>query len=472
MPPEADGEAYQSFSLLAAAALALAIIYAVTISVGTLVALYQRAPLLVPLWTFLLPAAALLLCWVARAQIQRSEGTLIGLSLTRWGVALSLVFGLCYAMYYTATAMAVRQQANDFARKWLEELRKGEVDRAFWLTLKPPRSGFKRQALEESQINSPEFTSPNTLSGFHLLDFVRLLRESGTTAAIELRGVERWSYEKGGHQVSLLYQITSPIADCSVLVTVHGIEVREKESEGRQWYVMMDGTGLPKPEVRVDAPQPVVYQKRGQELLRVMPGAGKAASDFLDNIRQGHLLAAFAATLPPADRKRLSTPSSRLRLVAQGEVAQVALGLVPLPLDGVRPEDVKRWSAFQKGDLIRPAEPDGFWTAKAETRERAIGELKDLFAPGERPRYRFDIKTAMSPNAKVPLWRQAGSRWHLRFDFQLGFLSIHDFGGPLLVEVRVPVTADVTPLINPAEINWQVEGIELVRARVMSSQRR
>src|SRR5438094_859508 len=83
------------------------------------------------------PVAAVLCCWIARGQIQRSEGTLSGSALAGWGIGLTLVFGLNYLAYYASTTFAIRQQAREFTREWLEMLKQGKVDEAF-LRMIPP----------------------------------------------------------------------------------------------------------------------------------------------------------------------------------------------------------------------------------------------------------------------------------------------------------------------------------------------
>src|SRR5437660_3385416 len=109
-----------------------------------------------PGWTLVVPVAAAVLSWVARARIRGSEGTLGGAALTTWGLGLSLFFGLNYALYLTATFLAVRQQASDFAQEWLAELRQGHLDRAFLLTIRPPRPAANAGLREEIELRYNE----------------------------------------------------------------------------------------------------------------------------------------------------------------------------------------------------------------------------------------------------------------------------------------------------------------------------
>ena len=122
-------ESYRPLSFLAGARCAWRL-YAAIVVIGTASALFTHSPLLLPAWLFIVPAGSLLLAWMARAQIQNSEGALSGLALTQWSIRLNIVFALAYGAYYAATGLAVRQQGDHFARRWLEEIKKGEIYQA------------------------------------------------------------------------------------------------------------------------------------------------------------------------------------------------------------------------------------------------------------------------------------------------------------------------------------------------------
>src|SRR5690349_6288502 len=71
-------ETYRPLSLLALAGFGLAVIYDLVVLIGAAVSLFSHIPWLMPGWTFLLPVAALILCWAARTRIRNSEDTLSG----------------------------------------------------------------------------------------------------------------------------------------------------------------------------------------------------------------------------------------------------------------------------------------------------------------------------------------------------------------------------------------------------------
>src|SRR5262249_52829797 len=133
----AEHVVYQPISLLAIAALSIAALYGVVVLVGFLASLLLGYAWLMPLWTLLIPLVAGILALLPRSRIRRSEGTLAGLALTRWGITLSLLFFLIQASYSAATYIVFRQQADSFARQWLGLLTAGETEKAFTRVLPP-----------------------------------------------------------------------------------------------------------------------------------------------------------------------------------------------------------------------------------------------------------------------------------------------------------------------------------------------
>jgi hypothetical protein len=255
----------------------------------------------------------------------------------------------------------------------------------------------------------------------------------------------------------LNYRVSTPLAAGKLIVTVHGVESREGEFPGRQWFVFLPNTGM-----RVG--EGLTFTDEWQPIQSLLPGAAESAYSWLRRVCDGEEVAPFVDTCPPGQRERLG--KARHRAVLAG----LATGR-QLPLPDVRPDDVERWQAYVRGDLVREA-PDGFWTVKAfkdgkdvtpEMRRQIIDEVKSLFSTLE-PR-RYDLRPAMT--ARLPLWSRDGNHWRFRLDFQLTFQQRAHPETPLLVEMRVPVSADVADPENPGNISWQVEGLELVRARTM-----
>ena len=221
------------------AALALAGFYAIPIGIGGLVAFPGHPPWLLPPWTLVIPLLAAGCGWVARLRVQASEDTLSGKPLATWAVGLSLFFALSYTAYYTATYIAVRQQAVQCANDWIERLQKDDVERAFVMTISPwnrARDGSVPRDVLELNFNSRRGLELGQYSLFAQQAYVRLLR--GTSKPnVELLTDHDWGFEEGGYKVSLSYRVTTPYWTFPLEITVHGLESPSGAHKGRRWYV-------------------------------------------------------------------------------------------------------------------------------------------------------------------------------------------------------------------------------------------
>jgi hypothetical protein len=233
----------QPRTLLLFAGLALLGLYAVPVGLGGLVA-FGQGPWLLWDWTMLVPLAAAALSWVALGRIRASEGTLSGAALCAWGIGLSLFFGVIYAAYRTATSLAVRRQADGFVQDWLGQLKQGNVDKAFLQTVTTSPPNVTRESLEVQYNNPPPPAQTGAFSQFSLSDYVRLIRQAGPEARVQLLN-SSWDYEQGGYVVQLKYKVDTPVASFPLDVTVKGVEGRGKEFRGRQWQVVSGATGVP-----------------------------------------------------------------------------------------------------------------------------------------------------------------------------------------------------------------------------------
>src|SRR5262245_8821711 len=148
----AEHVTYQPLSLLAVAGLGLAAVYAVVVLLGFLAWLLFGSPWLMSLWTLLIPLAAGVISYIARGQILRSEGTLAGLALTKWGITLRVLFGLIFASYTAANYLVFRSQAESFTRQWFNLLADDKTEKAFLRTLpptnRPPETDDLRNEIE------------------------------------------------------------------------------------------------------------------------------------------------------------------------------------------------------------------------------------------------------------------------------------------------------------------------------------
>lgn len=464
LPPPEPTEGYRPVSLLAGAAFVLACLYTAVIGIGAAAASFSRSPLLLE-WSFVLPAASLLLAWMARTHIVNSEGALTGLALTRWSVRLSIVVALSYGAYYIATRMAVGQQAHSFSQRWLQQLAKGELDQAFFESWQDQRKALAperlREALERRNVmtGGPDFTLGTTLSGFGQAEIVRLLQLAGDQARITFQGINRWNYEGGGYQVNLTYRVETPLARWNQAVTAFGRESRPPEPPGRQWSIKLEGTGPYDPAYDPNKPSiPIVFSGEGEAMKALGASAKWEANSWFDLVRSGRIAQAYQRYGPPEQR------GQRAEAVQAG-ILMLAAGPMVRP-EGVSWQDLVKWQSYLQGDAIK-ADKDSFWAVNDEARAAASQEVRDLLAASApRRQQATSIKTA---NSQVLLSRQSGKRTQLPIDFQMLFQRPLKGDLPILVEGRLILSAE-DPKSDQPEIAWQVDGIELVRTRNVSRQ--
>jgi hypothetical protein len=474
-------EAYSPVSLLAVAGFALAVVYAVLVALGGLAAFAVRSPRpfillvvlapllgalgahlrrsqriavvaglalagtlaglgvaslllfagsspwLLPEWTLVMPIGAALLSWMAQLRIRSSEGTLGGTLLARWGLGLSLVFGLYYAAYVAATTFAVRQQADTFARQWLGLLEQGEVQRAFLYTLppanRPPEGAGQRSAIE-IQHNTPRSAAePGMYSRFTQSELVRLLALGGEDTKVERKSAD-WKYDRQTYEVDLRYQVSTPQGSFELALVVHGSQASDARAGGRQWFVFMPGTGM-RSNVQ---PSP-----QGEALHAATLSAHGFARQWTQKVQQRELDKACRDTLPAAQRKRkLSTRDTK---------------------------------PFYSGELVR-AEPDTFFVPARERRDLARDRAQIIQAVKRA----FDPKVEESPQfvlgaVPVPLVRRDGDEMQLRLDVRLMFRIPDPAGGsPSSAGAEGYLVLAGSPDEQGRVRSWRVVALELRRA--------
>jgi hypothetical protein len=463
LPPESAAEPYRPLSLLAAGAFALAAVYALIIGGGGLYSLFTHTPLLLPVMLFGVPLVSVVLAWMARTRIQESEGTLSGLALAKWALTLSTLFGLVYAAWYVATALAVRQQARTFAEQWLKDLTQGKLDQAFWLT-KVPRPATApadlRRTLEMRYNSAPGLPSQGTPSGLALADYVRLMQMGGSDTTIEFHGFDNWGLDKGDYLVGMTWQLRTPLAAFLLHVTVKGSESRTKprEFEGRQWQVVLDRTGIVNAEGKQSA-SAIEFSKEGPELAGFVARGKNLAMNWLRTVGETRLERAWLETLGPAERKAWSVTKA-----SRANVPALALGSSYFQAGAGR--EAISWSSFINGNLIR-GEKDGFWAADESIRQNVLTSVKNMFAPGGQ-HYKAMVQ---GPEGQyIPIFSLDGKRLRVEFDCFLGF----DRGEqvPLLIETRVvvvfePEGLDPNKELDPNTATWRVESLDLLRGKMM-----
>src|SRR5262249_14159315 len=211
----AEPDVYRPLSMLALAAILVGGGYAVLMTLVTLVAFFKGFTLFLGLWTLFFPVLGALLAYAGSQHIQRSEGVLGGLALTTWAWRLSVFFGLGYVAYYGATYLAVSLQAENFTKEWFEKIHQGKINHAFLETIEPAKRKSDQPFVDDAEHMFSRYgmsigRRKGPLIGFQELDVVRLLQEEGPDVQIKSQGVKSLEFEKGGFQVVLTYQLTTP----------------------------------------------------------------------------------------------------------------------------------------------------------------------------------------------------------------------------------------------------------------------
>jgi hypothetical protein len=450
MPSAEAPEAYQPLSLLAIAGFLLCLLYALVVIGGGVVALLNHTPWLLPLWTLLLPIVGVALAWVARGRIEGSEGTLGGTALANWGIGLGVLFGLTYTAYFAATYFAVRQQATDFARAWLDDVRAGKLEQAYLRCIefgkRPREDAHLRTSLENLGA-----TALVSYPAFQRADFIRLLKQGGPEARAELAGVKDWDFEKGGYQVQLVYQVSTPVARFELILAVLGKESLAGEYEGRQWSIMME---------KCQAEHPFQQTPEGERLMTSLSKARKFAQNWLGALSRGDKEAAYLDTLPPAER----AGQERARGKADGAGA-VAGPAAILAADPEGRAYLAGKEAFLKGGLVR-ADPKTFWASDPKA---VVEGVKDLFRPWTVSASQVEL----SQQARLPEWDQVGGKLRPRFDVQIALFdrmpAVPRPGERPIPRFQVDgmLVVESTAAAGQEEDSrsWRVVGLELIRGQ-------
>jgi hypothetical protein len=452
--PAPPSEPYRPLSLQALAGFGVAAVYALVVVVGAAVALVNHMPYLMPKWSFLVPVAAIVLCWVARARIRSSEDTLSGLSFTTWGVRLSVLVGLCYAAYYGSTYFALRQQAKKCAEDFFTYLKQGNPERAYMLSMDPSLRSLKDDELRnmiESTHNAPSGPSqrPGPFTMFRQSDFVRLLQEGGEQSRLDLLGVSDWGHEPGGYQVTLKYQVHTPAAEFQV--TVGTFSPDAKPGERPQWHILLRrGETHSDPASRKLTPE-------GEKLMAIGSSAQGFVNGWLNKFAEQAWDDVYLDTLPPAERARLRPGARQARLLRTAPVS----GLGPLALSDESFHDfLKGRKTLTESKLIR-IDKDTFWSSKQQ-RDSIIERVRQTFRPAREGNVTCNIRLLPS---QIPMLRTAGGEVTFLFDTQMLYREEGANGPPqYTMEGRIAVSGKQGEVEDNSSA-WRIVEIELLSGR-------
>lgn len=446
-------ETYRPLSLLALAGFGLAVVYALVVLVGAAVALFGRIPWLMPNWTFLLPLAALTVCWAARTRIHNAEGTLSGSTFTTWGFRLTIIVGLTYAAYYGATFFAVRGQAIDFADDFFKKLKEGRIEQAFMMATGVPTkdmsSGELRDTIE-SRFNNPGGApgGAGPFTRFRQTDFVRFIETDGPQGNIAPMGVSEWEYKNGGYRVALQYHVTSSLAEFDLRVETFRHDSKPGEPKGQQWQVVLNRgeTGL--------VPGSMKQTPLGAEVMRTAKMAYSWAADWADKINLQQWSEAYLDTLPPSERVRLRAGQRAARLLATAPLTSLSLGLC----DAACRDFLAGEQQLASGQIIH-LDDKTFWAGK-QKRADIIQRIRKTFEPagaGGNATFNLSVQPGM------PRMRVTEERTTVMFDANVRYLDEKNWSTQYVVEGQLVVSAKAGDSDTPSA--WWIESLDLESGR-------
>ncbi len=445
----APTSAYRPLSLLALVGFGLSAVFALVVAVGGGINLFGRTPFLLPGWSFLLPLAALIVCWAGRARILASENTLSGTAFTTWGLRLTIVVGLTYAAYYAATFFAVRGSAVEWVDGFFEQIKQGNYERAFALSsgvaLKDMDAGELRNAIE-ARFNNSSGQNPGPFTQFRQSQFVRFIQIGGPQTEIEPLGVSEWNYDKGGYRVGMRYRITAPLGSLEMQVVAFGPDPKPGETKGRQWQVQ-----LTKGETNV-IKETLAWTPRGEEVIKVAGSAGDFARSWAEKVSEQRLAEAYLDTLPLAERERLHRGQMAARLMAAAPLTGVAsLGLC----DAVCREYLNAAEKLSEAKIIR-IDLARFWATRLQ-KKKILERVEKTFQPSAgRPRFMLTVQ----PN--MPRIQESDGRLTMAFDAIVRYMAEDGLTPQYLVEVQLVVEGLGAANGPPT---WRVAALEIESGR-------
>jgi hypothetical protein len=442
-------QAYAALSITALIGFGIGTLYAIIVVPMAVIAFFSGKPLLFTGWSILVPMLAVLLCMIALVRIRRSEGTLAGRALARWGLMLSLFVGLCYHAYIAAVYFAVRQQARQSAEAWLDRLSNRDITSAAIAVLPPVQQGGVEQLEDESerihQLNlllsegggGPRNPMPvNMMERFRQHKLVRLLFQAGPDEVQLLsKGVKSWSYTKAGYEVSFTYAITTPDGEFEAVVTLLGSEAPDNEYPGRKWQVVMHKTNLNEQDASLHP------TRTGQAFMQLAREGQVFLGAWQENMAPGTRAESFLMTLPEEEREQVRKDLHRVRrLGAVGGSLTTALPTTE--------KAVERYHRFLDGSLV---EIDlRHFLADKETREKVAAKIRKMFSATVRE---MEIK----PSDSTPLRSRAGEKLVVAYDMRMSDSAT------VMAEAVFEVECDARALESAdAKAHWRVARIRLV----------
>jgi hypothetical protein len=372
---------------------------AAILGLGSLVAYSSESPWLLPWPMWLVVIAAAVLSWAARVRIGASENTLSGDALARWGLGMSLFFGIIYAAYLAGNDWGVRGQARACVEDFLKQLEQGDVMQAFIRSIPPdsrPAPGKERDTVEITW-NISRGREPGAYSAFENSDLVRLLLLSGKEARLEPINFTP-DFDKGFYRVIFRYKVTMPMGNVDAAVAALG---RDTSTGRRRWYIDLSHTGI------IGRP---ILNEEGDRLAQLHGAATRFARRWGTRVQKHDLDEAYLDTVPGDQREAQQEVKARCSAALMG-----AAGLAPLAHALQSPAGRAYQEGRQAFAEAKLVDVKKFY-AIPKAKERMLAAIHSVFAGTISVPFEFDMVSA-----GVPLAEKEGKQTRLRGPCRLTF---------------------------------------------------
>jgi hypothetical protein len=488
-PPMETGEEhdYHPLSILAIAALGVAILYAVVMAIIACVAFIQQRPLILGVWTSVIPIAGAALALVAWLQIQRSEGALVGRKLALAGGAICMLVGLVYWSYFLATLLAVRQGANAVSRAWIDNVAKGNLATAYWYILNPgvrpnlpanPENDVGFRNTLEFRFNGGGEAGVASFSQFCRRDEVHFVLQAGQDLKVEPLGVTSWEYVGTGYVVKQSYRLTGPQGTVEMEMTIHGDEARRGEFVGRQWYIEPEQLALDAKTLRLTPD--------GQHALNLSVEARNYGDGWIGKLGNRELESAFLDTVPEAEREQLRqtiltrAAATNCMLLAStpcnpGYGSWLSLRAAALSSRQLMCDTIPGFKEFAEGGLVhadrdrfwvpldgrKPDEPD-FKESFAKKQDDVVKEAKAFFA---HPKADFAQYIEWNRGAHMHVTRRENGMFAVALEISFPLFAMKD---PQTVDAHLILECPEADAPKVQPTSWRVARIDLQRSKPMA----
>jgi hypothetical protein len=473
-----DALAYRPLSGLAIAGLLLSALYAAFVVISTAAALMEGTPFFLAGWMLLVAFLGAGLSLIAIWQIRTSEGTRAGLKIAQWGLWLSVLSALGYTAYATATAAAIKQQANRFLTVEGEDagffplLEKGELTTAFLLTQTFSRRTGSNANDDEAmrrQFDQPMGPQPiGPLTQFLRCPLLRTIQQAQLqhgSISVEPGSVRGWSYEGKGYKVERVYKISTPECSYDITMTVQSTE-SDRSGEGRKWFVVW-----PRSQQGMLTVNDVTQTATGQKMRALRLQSRTFVDSWVGKMDLGQRLGAFLDTLEPKQRPGPGSPVearvAALWWVFSGTGPAVAGPLVVVPpfIAGLDSEQVRRlflpgYERFVRGySYLNMAD---FRTSATDSRALIREDLELAFQEGAAKRLGFRLKLE---EPDFVLWEMTpNGRLQIAHPFEIPLMEGGPMGtgrflgrGRFLVDTAVPGDPRTTAFTP----EWRMVGVQI-----------